>query len=1118
VSDALLRTMTRHYRPASAGVPSPLWGALVQGFSLGQVEPMRRDAQVSLCLSYRAAPLHVARVKVRCKDPEVRAFVARQYKRFWRRSLPVALEMHPYGHSAAEVLYRRRRGLYELNELKPIGPKDAEAYTRGGKLAFVRLTPGAGTGRGASAGRQRQVDLPAASAGRPAKGWWCVHDRLYDPWHGRSVLMGAWAPWRLKTLPTGGGLDALAKWFYRHAYRGYVVRHPDQVYQDTADSTPVSAQALARQMIESMKTGADLALSSAAAEGKYLWDVESYGEVNGSAADMIGYVKDFLDVQIQRGIGIPDGIVTDGGGEGYAGRKVPEDAYYAGCESDLNDLVELFDDEVCRPLVVLNFGRKRARYAVEPEPLVPVRQQSAQDAQQGGGEGGGQGQAAQAGKDGQQDSGPGGTFPMSRRRGRRKRLAASEWQRYEGPHGGKGWKNARTGEVSYGEKRPGGEGAEGKPEGKAEGKAGKAARLARSAAGAAWSFVKKAGHKAGHYEHVAAAFVTEKIPERIGRIESPKLRKAAQATWWLCRMGTKAAFATYIAGQGLAAEVAKEAAGGKEGTGALAKLCTALDLAGAKAVPLTFSAIGLPGVGLAASFIPAGSAAYLCYATARHPVATFRAARRAVGALLGRKKASLALGKGGRAALREYLEEWSSRKGQDRELYEACVYAALEGAETLREALAVAKRAAAGGRRMASGSPWAKYKGPKGGTGWKNARTGEVVYGDKPPPGGERREVHWNRDTREKARAEVESRRAPAKAPRRELTEGQTERVARGVAGRIVEAANTPRPEKQLGKLDLHSLPPALLPRIARLLKVPLEKGMTAREAVWRINSYFRAGRFLKKGGRRMASGSRWVRYEGPKGGKGWKNAKTGEVVYGERPSGGGAGEGKKATSKLENGARKGDNDAPKRGKKAPERPRGKGKEDEGAEKKGPPGPGEPDPAAGRPSLPEERDPKAAPEPLEWKAPPPKLGKKGEGMKARPKGDESQTRLGDQAEALALSLGFRNILPPGQRAHRPGEVKKKGSTIDLEYDHSGKAYELKMCRVEATEYRLKAKKEEKKAKLRFARRHKLKVYTLVGVRDGAAGEVHFYAGKKSGLVGAEVNERDFHFVGTAKIE
>jgi len=414
--DELLKIKTRNYRPVITGGAASVWGASqAQGFALNQVEAMRKDAQVSLCLSFRGTPISSGEVEVTANAPEVKSFVERQYKRMWRRSLPAALEALPYGFSAAEILYRRRRKMYHFDDLKMVSPRDAQMWSRKGKRALVRVSNGLGGTGGGLKGRMAsedagedgrgEYDLPCRIKNRPAKGWWWAPDTLWDRWYGRSVLPGAWLPWRLKTLPGGGGMDALAKWFYRHAYRGYTIRYPDQVFQDDPGQPAIDAHALARQMIESLKTGADIALSNARdpATGEYIWQIESYGEVNGAAADMIEYVRGFLDVQIQRGINIPDGIVTDGGGQGYAGRKIPEDAYYVAAEHSFWSLVETFDEEVTRPLTLLNYGRE-AKYKVEPKPLLPQRQQTADGdpiaAMMGGGQEG-------------QDTGPAGTPQLS---------------------------------------------------------------------------------------------------------------------------------------------------------------------------------------------------------------------------------------------------------------------------------------------------------------------------------------------------------------------------------------------------------------------------------------------------------------------------------------------------------------------------------------------------------------------------------------------------------------------------------------------------------------------------------------------------------------------------------
>jgi hypothetical protein len=69
-------------------------------------------------------------------------------------------------------------------------------------------------------------------------------------------------------------------------------------------------------------------------------------------------------------------VATESVGTGaYSGRKVPEDAFYTMEEGLLHEILMAFDDQLLRPLVLMNFGRQ-AEYELESKPLVPVRQQA----------------------------------------------------------------------------------------------------------------------------------------------------------------------------------------------------------------------------------------------------------------------------------------------------------------------------------------------------------------------------------------------------------------------------------------------------------------------------------------------------------------------------------------------------------------------------------------------------------------------------------------------------------------------------------------------------------------------------------------------------------------------
>lgn len=383
---------TAGYRPSIAAFSTGFDFPALDGFTLGVVDEMLRDSQVNLCLLYRVSPLFTAEFAVEAKDPSVQAFVAKTLERYWRKSMTIIKTSYAYGYSPAEVLYKEEGGLLQFDRLKPLHPRDCRIFTLRGAPAFVRVKAGGGNAdyyrdgmRGTDAGA---VDLETARKDKPAKGLWLIHDANYTPFYGRPVLRAVWYPWRLKTM-TDGGMEILFKWMYRHAFTGKVIRHPNQVYQDDPGSAAVHAQDEARTMANQMKTGANLTMSSERdANGNYLWEVESYGEIQGDAAGLISYIE-FLDKQIQRGTGIPDEIIThDGNTGGYSRSQVAAASFFQAAEFDLNQNVEAFDDQICRPLTRLNFGAEKARYTIKPQPLLPPEKD---DDEGGGGQEGGDG-------------------------------------------------------------------------------------------------------------------------------------------------------------------------------------------------------------------------------------------------------------------------------------------------------------------------------------------------------------------------------------------------------------------------------------------------------------------------------------------------------------------------------------------------------------------------------------------------------------------------------------------------------------------------------------------------------------------------------------------------------
>jgi len=199
------------------------------------------------------------------------------------------------------------------------------------------------------------------------------------------------------------------------------------------------------------------------------------------------------------------------------------------------------------------------------------------------------------------------------------------------------------------------------------------------------------GHNIKDIEHVAAAYVSSGVKSCVSKLPSsmqPKVEKA----WAATKLCTKTAFISYTAGQALAAKVAKATGASEESAQRLRGICTALDLVGAKAVPLTLTALGVDhGSAFAASFLPVGSTAYLAYSTARHPAETFKAAQEAIKSIIQKKGRSMRSEHDNQAELTELLQRIQASSDPDQ--YHALVCAALEHVQTLAEAMDIADEA-----------------------------------------------------------------------------------------------------------------------------------------------------------------------------------------------------------------------------------------------------------------------------------------------------------------------------------------------------------------------------------------------------------------------------------------
>lgn len=159
-------------------------------------------------------------------------------------------------------------------------------------------------------------------------------------------------------------------WFYKNAYHGGVIRYPHKDYVQP-DGTIYSAREMAREQGERLKTGGIVVFPNARdADGRYQWEWDPPA-IQGNASEIREYPRD-LDVEISRGLGIPDSVLTDPSGTGsYAGRRVPERAFYISLEQVLSELINALKTQIIDPLLKLNFEGDH-EYEIITKPLVEV--------------------------------------------------------------------------------------------------------------------------------------------------------------------------------------------------------------------------------------------------------------------------------------------------------------------------------------------------------------------------------------------------------------------------------------------------------------------------------------------------------------------------------------------------------------------------------------------------------------------------------------------------------------------------------------------------------------------------------------------------------------------------
>lgn len=338
--ERLLATVTRDYLPT--GYHSGFFHLhRLPPFTVFTVGAMLMDPRIVFGLWLIKGPiLAQARFKIECDDSAVKDFIIKNVTRFWSTGAGRALKGLEWGYSCSEVLYKHRDdGLIYYDDIKDLHSTDCRALTDGGELIGARIRNIPGHSRVTIAG---------------PKLLWHTHQREYHPFYGRSRLYGAYYPW-VETWTDGGFRDVRRLFFHKYAFDGGVMYHPQGTTKLEDSGAVIAYKDLARELIEKKKTGGTLTLPSLFdGAGNRLWE-HVQPNVSSPPIAIMEYGAD-LKTEILEGMGIPPEVAAMGETGAYAGRLVPQQAFYASLQEIVRYLIEDFARQCLDYLIEVNFG------------------------------------------------------------------------------------------------------------------------------------------------------------------------------------------------------------------------------------------------------------------------------------------------------------------------------------------------------------------------------------------------------------------------------------------------------------------------------------------------------------------------------------------------------------------------------------------------------------------------------------------------------------------------------------------------------------------------------------------------------------------------------------------
>lgn len=389
----LSRTYTRGYKGPMAGLRhQAVLNSNEPLFFRYWIPAMMRDPHMWYGIEMLKGPIiSKAKFTIESEDSAVQEYAQRQLNRFLTRGLPVSLKCLIYGYCGLETKYKfnRNQEVMDFDKFHYIHPNDVRPVLEDGELRGMmvrRIQPSkrqqSTTAQG-SQYQERQTPAPSGNSyqngaydfqqgfylGLP-KIFWAVHDKTYHPWYGRSRLEGAFIPW-YETWQPQGFRNIRHLWMYKNAFDSGVIKYPEGSTQDEYGNEILNID-LATQMLDRKETGGGFALPSTISGEEGGWDWIPPEGI--PVPDGLFEYGDSLRDEKWEGIGVPPEVAKSEDSGSFAGRRVPQQAFYSFLQEIANEQVFDWDEQCLQFLVRLAFGPE-AEYTINPIPILLTLQQ-----------------------------------------------------------------------------------------------------------------------------------------------------------------------------------------------------------------------------------------------------------------------------------------------------------------------------------------------------------------------------------------------------------------------------------------------------------------------------------------------------------------------------------------------------------------------------------------------------------------------------------------------------------------------------------------------------------------------------------------------------------------------